>query len=312
MKVKTVSGLGSTPARVHRPTGTVFLNKDFWHLLSEQDKKFILAHEKGHFCKQTKSEIQADMFAFNEFYGTEPESLRKIVKVISENLNIKSNPEHQKRYKTIVFKALITDWIYNNNKNAYKILNKMEKETIYNLFIDYLKSKNVADVNELSDDKKELFLADFMLTPEMQELTISEVKKELENDDDFSDFAIGAFFGKIFKKGEGGTDGNKKPLFSPETKDKFKNAFNKVAGGLLSKLGKGLGFKPDTKAISETINPANNIAVSSAPLASSTPETSPDKEDDKKAKNKKMLIIGGIVVFVIGIGIALYFGLRKK
>jgi len=304
--IKTVSGLGLTPARVNRKTGTVFLNKEIWGTLNPETKDFILNHEKGHYCKQTKSEFEADKFAFNELAGKKEKSLKNIVKAISENLFINQIPEHRKRYENIVFNALLFDWINYNNYKAYQILKKMEAEQIKNLFINYLKSRDIVNIESLTDEEKELYLTDFMMTPEMQDITIAETKKQLG--EDYSNFSIIG----LFKKDK--ESGDKKPLFSPETKEKFKNAFGNIAGGLISKLGKGLGFNPNVSAISSAVNPVNNPVFSgtkkevdnnSKPNAGTQPE-------DKKAKNKKMLIIGGIVVFVIGVGIALYFGLRNK
>ncbi len=318
-KIKTVSGLGLTPARVHRPTGTVFLNSEIWKTLTDEAKEFIIAHEKGHFCKQTVSEIEADAYAFNELAGKKQKSLQNIIKSISENLEIKKIPAHKKRYEIIVFRALLFDWLNFKNFKAYKILKQMEATAIQNLFIEYLKNKGITNVNELTDDEKEIYLTDFMLTPEMQDITLAEVQKELaEKESEYSNFKILASMTNIFKN-KGENSGNKKPIFSPETKEKFKNAFNNIAGGLISKLGKGFGFNPDVSAISNAVNPANNISAvtpgktndeNSKPNVATTEEPKP--EADKKDKNKKIMIYGGIGFLIIGIIIALYFAFRNN
>jgi len=319
--VKTVSGLGLTPARVHRPTGTVFLNSEIWDKLPPEDQDFILGHEEGHFCEQTISEIKADGYAFNKLAGKKENSLRNIVSTISHNLEITKIPEHKKRYELIVYRAFLKDWLEFNNKKAYQILKEMEAEQIKNLFIDYLKNKGIANVNILSDEEKEMYLTDFMLTPEMQQIVVSEAKAQL-GEDEYSNFALFSAIKGLFNK-DGKENGEKKPLFSPETKDKFKGIFNNIAGGLISKLGNGLGFNPNVSAISSAVNPVNNIGTGKTndhgggssgggTSKTNTSSTEDTPEDAEKEKKKKIMLFGGIGLLLIGIGIALYFGLRNN
>lgn len=54
-----------TPARVHRPSGTIFLAPSFFNN-TEDEKKMILMHEIGHHVLQTSNESEADKFAANQ------------------------------------------------------------------------------------------------------------------------------------------------------------------------------------------------------------------------------------------------------
>lgn len=51
-----------TPARVHRPSGTIFLPPSFFDH-TEDEQKMILMHEVGHHVLQTSNESEADKFA---------------------------------------------------------------------------------------------------------------------------------------------------------------------------------------------------------------------------------------------------------
>lgn len=52
-----------TPARVHRPTGTVYLTPLFYQKYTPIQQHFIILHELGHYVKQTTDESEADRFA---------------------------------------------------------------------------------------------------------------------------------------------------------------------------------------------------------------------------------------------------------
>ena len=52
-----------TPARVHRPTGTVFLTPKFYEMYTPTQQRFIILHEMGHYVNQTRDESEADRFA---------------------------------------------------------------------------------------------------------------------------------------------------------------------------------------------------------------------------------------------------------
>ena len=52
-----------SPARVHRPTGTVYLTPLFYKKYTPQQQRFIILHELGHYVNQTTDESEADRFA---------------------------------------------------------------------------------------------------------------------------------------------------------------------------------------------------------------------------------------------------------
>lgn len=52
-----------TPARVHRPTGTVYLTPLFYEKYTPIQQRFIILHELGHYVGQTRDESEADRFA---------------------------------------------------------------------------------------------------------------------------------------------------------------------------------------------------------------------------------------------------------
>lgn len=131
MKVIMVSDIGSTPARVHRPSGTIFLNQRFWHTLDEQSKKVILAHEIGHYKLQTTSEILADEYAFQSFALSEPGSLKALFRTLVKVLDLK-NPFHRRRIWSMLKRITKTDAALGNPKAA-KIYNSMTSIELNNL-----------------------------------------------------------------------------------------------------------------------------------------------------------------------------------
>jgi hypothetical protein len=128
----TYADLGSTnPARVNRSSGRVILNKRIWHKLPEYLKKNILDHEEGHYKLKTKSELEADAYAFYKYAGTEPGSLKKAVAALMEGLSFQS-PEHHERLKAQIKRALQYDWKNNRNPKAKETLDEMERSEFNN------------------------------------------------------------------------------------------------------------------------------------------------------------------------------------
>ncbi len=68
-KITEVDNLGTTPARVNRVTGELFINRKIWPKLNKAKRMFILLHEAGHADLQTRSEMEADEYAFNNYVG---------------------------------------------------------------------------------------------------------------------------------------------------------------------------------------------------------------------------------------------------
>jgi len=308
--IVTVPDLGNTPARVHRPSGTVFLNSRIWQTLSEPIKKFILLHEEGHYILQTADEKKADQYALNHFAGTEKNSLRKINHAISSQLDILYNPEHQSRYDAIVLELLLTDYIKFGNEKAYKILSEMKQEILLKLFTGYLRSKEIPSTVLLTEEEKEIYLTDFLKSEEMQKIMTAELINEAKlKKSDFSDFGekIVGFYRKVV---------------NPDNKEKIKGLFNRIAGNYATKLSQGLDVNVNPEAIAYSVNPVNELPADNRMIGkvktgggSNKPGEggikSLTEKEEKKKKQKNLLIIGGIVLFVAVVGLILYFTLRK-
>jgi len=117
----------NTPACVNRLTGKITINTNRWQEIPENLRDFILEHEKGHYLEQTKSEIDADNYAFRQLAGKKPFSLKNAVKAISETLSF-NNQNDWDRLNNIFTQALIFDAKNYNNKNALKKLETMTNQ----------------------------------------------------------------------------------------------------------------------------------------------------------------------------------------
>ncbi len=104
-KITFVENLSITPARVNRLTGEIFLNARVWNKLPDGFKKFILAHEEGHYVLQTTNEIEADNFAFNQLAGTFENSLKTCVYTLADVLPF-TNDSHTLRLLNMYRSAL--------------------------------------------------------------------------------------------------------------------------------------------------------------------------------------------------------------
>jgi len=125
--------IGSTPARVHRPSGTVYLNSKTWNSIPAPWQRFILLHEAGHAFLNTSSEVEADHFAFQHFAGTEPMSLKNTLAVLANYLN-PSIHGHSVRLNAIITSALAYDANVNRNDKAKKLLITMQDDK-YSSFV---------------------------------------------------------------------------------------------------------------------------------------------------------------------------------
>jgi len=147
MKIIQVPDLGSTPARVHRPSGTVYLNMRLWPLIDTKVQKVILAHEAGHHYLNTKSELKADEFAFKKYALTEKGSLKALYRAVTRHLNMQ-NPQHRKRAATQIKRILQTDAALGNAK-AVKILKQMNEQSINQLRIKIMAENPTASMEEI-------------------------------------------------------------------------------------------------------------------------------------------------------------------
>ncbi len=116
--------LGSTPARVNRFTGEIQINQRYFDNMPQFYQDFVIEHEKGHFLTNTRSEFEADRYAFKKLAGSQPRSLKNSIKSISEVLSFK-NPEHMDRLTEMIKMALEYDYKHNNNIKAQNALNQI-------------------------------------------------------------------------------------------------------------------------------------------------------------------------------------------
>ncbi len=104
---------GNTPARVNRETGEMFINRERWRKLPKAHRMFILLHEAGHATLNTKNELLADEYAFNN-YADMGYPLSESVKALTRILPF-DKPGHRIRAEEQMKRALIFDR-YNTGK----------------------------------------------------------------------------------------------------------------------------------------------------------------------------------------------------
>ena len=73
-----------SPARVHRPTGTVYLTPRFYEKYSPVQQRFIILHEMGHYVNQTPDECEADRFAADILLNLE--GYKRTFRALNESL----------------------------------------------------------------------------------------------------------------------------------------------------------------------------------------------------------------------------------
>ncbi len=94
-KIYEVDDLGTTPARVNRETGELYINKRIWPTLSKNKRMFILLHEAGHATLKTRNEFEADEYAFNN-YAAMGLPLSESIKALTQVLPF-DKPQHEER-----------------------------------------------------------------------------------------------------------------------------------------------------------------------------------------------------------------------
>lgn len=70
------------PARCEVATGVIEINKFIWQFLTPEQREFVLAHEKGHYERQTFDEVQADQYALEKLKLRKKNSLWNYVKSV--------------------------------------------------------------------------------------------------------------------------------------------------------------------------------------------------------------------------------------
>lgn len=112
--------LGSTsPAMVDRETGIIYVNASTFSSLTEPQRFFVLAHEMGHYVKQTTNEEEADRFAF-EKYAQAGYPLSESINTLAKVLKFRK-PEDKKRISGLLGDALEYD---KNKKMKYPGLHR--------------------------------------------------------------------------------------------------------------------------------------------------------------------------------------------
>jgi hypothetical protein len=112
-KITKVPDLGSTPARVNRRTGEMFLSLKHMKAMPVEHRLFVMLHEQAHVELQTTDEVKADAAAFKK-YADLGYSLKASVKALTQVLNGK-NPAHYWRMYCQLKRAELYDIKNNGN-----------------------------------------------------------------------------------------------------------------------------------------------------------------------------------------------------
>ena len=116
--------MGTNPASVDTETGMLILNPRVWEHYTPFEKKFIIAHEEGHYVNPHGTEEDADLYAIKKLAGTEPKSLAKAVVALDKIPNIT-----EERLDMLYYEALKIDAQMGNTEAKTKIENF---ENMYN------------------------------------------------------------------------------------------------------------------------------------------------------------------------------------
>lgn len=116
-KIYLVKTLGSTPARINRKTGELYISREKWDDLDPNTRLFILLHEAGHIDQQTRNEIAADNYAF-QAYAQAGKPLSKAITALTRLLHFQ-NPQHYDRVNSQVRRAFAYDYYVNGNPKAH-------------------------------------------------------------------------------------------------------------------------------------------------------------------------------------------------
>ncbi len=114
----------SNPASINRATGHIKINRSLWFAIPDIYKRLILEHEKGHYFEQTRSELEADEYAFNRIAGTEQGSLRNVVMALNDLLK-SDTPLNKNRIRSMLKRACVFDYKKYGNINALKEFEKL-------------------------------------------------------------------------------------------------------------------------------------------------------------------------------------------
>ncbi len=187
-KIIIVPDLGSTPARVHRPSGTIYLNGRIFSNYADYEQKLIILHEQGHYELQTRDEVEADAYALEKFTGSELYSLKKALYSFYNTLDMK-NPNHIRRYNEILLKVLQIDYYKYGNYKIGSILKIMTDTQLMDILTAFYVNKGIQNPADLDDEQKNSLLLEFGLLPEVQNLMQNQILIET-GQSDYSDFNL--------------------------------------------------------------------------------------------------------------------------
>lgn len=121
MKILRVPNL-NTVARIYHDRREIHVNGDIWDTLPAHEQKQIILHELGHNKLRTHNEFEADNYAFSQFVGTEPQSLKKSIQVLKNNLD--DNIINRIRIREAEKRAARHDYYVNGNQKFKDMFNK--------------------------------------------------------------------------------------------------------------------------------------------------------------------------------------------
>ncbi len=284
--------LGSTPARVLRKKGIVYINRKIWNTLSPSAQKFILLHEEGHHVLDTSDEEKADLYALLRYAGSEKYSLKNVVKTITTTLD-STNPNHSKRIQNIINHVLLYDFLRFNNPKAFAMYTKLNKPNlhsyIYQKLAIFLKQKGIQDISQLSEQEKQKLLEEFLQSDYVHNIVDPIISKKI----------------KIYEDYHG-----KKHKWHIDWK-KFRKHVAPILGAVAGIAGAALGVPGVGSAVNSVLG-ANQSDVSKAPaerppekpqvivIKDEKPQTQPQKQDPpKKNKNDLKYLFYGLLVFTV-------------
>lgn len=125
LKVVHNSSIGNTPAAISREDKTLYINPELFYSFTPFQQKFIILHELGHYTLNTRSELDADTYAFNNIAGTQYRSLKSCIAAIEETLE-DGNQTKEQRYNNIVYQALKWDYEHGNKAVYEDLIRAME------------------------------------------------------------------------------------------------------------------------------------------------------------------------------------------
>jgi hypothetical protein len=102
--------LVGTPASVQPSTGMMYISAAWWTNAPFEERLYVLLHECGHLETQSKSEFDADKWAFSQ-YASEGHSLRGAINAMNAILPY-TTLEQKQRSTALLYQALEFDSSY--------------------------------------------------------------------------------------------------------------------------------------------------------------------------------------------------------